>query len=58
MSKITVILADDHVLFRDGTRRIIEQAADIEVIGEACNGEEAIELVTKHRPNIAQGQRY
>jgi len=53
MSKITVILADDHAIFRDGTRKIIEQESDIEVIGEASDGEEAVELVTKLRPHIA-----
>ena len=53
MSRITVILADDHAIFRDGTRRIIEQEADIEVIGEASDGEEAVEMVTRLRPHIA-----
>ena len=53
MEKIKVVLADDHVLFREGTRNLIEQEQDIEVIGEASDGEEAIELVTKLHPDVA-----
>ena len=53
MRKIKVILADDHVLFREGTRSFIEQEGDIEVVGEASDGEEAIELVTELRPHVA-----
>lgn len=53
MNKIKVVLADDHVLFREGTRNIIEQEPDIEVIGEASDGEEAIELVTRLHPHVA-----
>jgi len=53
MNKIKVILADDHVLFREGTRNLIEQERDIEVIGEASDGEEAIELVAKLHPHVA-----
>ncbi|MFC1920478.1 response regulator [Chloroflexota bacterium] len=52
MKKITVIIADDHALFREGTRNLIDQEKDIEVIGEVGNGQEAIELVTTLRPNI------
>lgn len=53
MNKIKVIIADDHVLFREGTRNLIEQEKDIEVVGEASDGEEAVELVTKLRPHVA-----
>lgn len=53
MNKIKVIIADDHVLFREGTRNVIEQERDIEVVGEASDGEEAIELITKLRPHVA-----
>ncbi len=53
MDKIKVIIADDHVLFREGTRNIIEEEPDMEVVGEANDGREAIELVTKLQPNIA-----
>jgi len=53
MGKIKVIIADDHVLFREGTRNLIEQEKDMEVVGEASDGEEAIELVTKLSPHVA-----
>jgi NarL family two-component system response regulator LiaR len=53
MNKIKVIIADDHIIFREGTRNLIEQEKDIEVIGEASNGAEAIELVTKLCPHVA-----
>jgi len=53
MNKITVLIADDHVLFREGTRNLIEQEPDIEVIGEAGDGEEAVRLATQLKPNVA-----
>jgi NarL family two-component system response regulator LiaR len=52
MSKITVIIADDHELFRKGTRDLINKEKDIQVIGEVVDGKEAIELVAKLQPNI------
>jgi len=53
MNKIKVILADDHALFREGTRNLLTQERDIEVVGEASDGEETIELVTKLHPHVA-----
>jgi DNA-binding NarL/FixJ family response regulator len=53
MDKIRAIIADDHVLFREGTKNLLEQEGDIEVVGEASNGEEAVELVTRLHPDIA-----
>ena len=53
MNEIRVIIADDHVLFREGTRTLIEREKDMKVVGEASNGEEAIELVTKLSPQVA-----
>ena len=52
MRKIRMILADDHVLVREGTRSLLEQEPDMEVVGEANNGEEAVELVNKLHPHI------
>jgi NarL family two-component system response regulator LiaR len=52
MKKIKVIIADDHSLFREGTRSLIEHEKDMEVIGEASDGEETIKLVTKLRPHV------
>lgn len=53
MDKIRVIIADDHALFREGTKKLIEQEEDIEVVGEASDGEEAVELITKLHPRVA-----
>ncbi len=49
---IKVILADDHHLVRQGIRSLLEKAGDIEVVAEAENGQEAIELTEKHQPDI------
>ncbi|WP_313692473.1 response regulator, partial [Achromobacter mucicolens] len=44
---INVMLADDHTLLREGLRRLLEQAADIRVGGEAGNGNEALDLLAE-----------
>jgi DNA-binding NarL/FixJ family response regulator len=44
MTKITVLLADDHTLVREGLRAILELADDFNVVGEAANGLEAVEM--------------
>src|SRR6185312_8920862 len=50
--KITVLLADDHSLVRRGFRRILEDDDAIEVVGEAANGEEAIEMTKRLHPAV------
>lgn len=50
---IRVLLADDHALVREGTRRLIEAESDLEVVAEAASGEEAIEATRRLRPDIA-----
>jgi len=50
---IRVLLADDHALVREGTRRLIETESDLEVVAEAASGEEAIEKARQLRPDIA-----
>jgi two-component system, NarL family, response regulator len=50
--KISVILADDHPVVRDGLAAIVNQQADMEVVAEAGDGEEAIELYERHRPDV------
>jgi NarL family two-component system response regulator LiaR len=52
MSKIKVIIADDHSLFREGTRSLIEHEKDMEVVGEASDGEETVKLVTRLHPHV------
>jgi DNA-binding NarL/FixJ family response regulator len=50
---IRVLLADDHALVREGTRRLLETEADVEVVAEAASGEEAIEAAQRLHPDIA-----
>jgi DNA-binding NarL/FixJ family response regulator len=51
-AKITVLLADDHSLVRRGFRRMLEDDESIEVVGEASNGDEAIELTKQLKPAV------
>lgn len=50
--KITVLLADDHSLVRRGFRRMLEDDESIEVVGEASNGDEAVELTKQLKPAV------
>ncbi|MEV4053544.1 response regulator transcription factor [Amycolatopsis sp. NPDC049688] len=50
--KVTIVVADDHTLFRQGLRELLSTDPGFEVIGEAAHGEEAIALVQRHRPAI------
>ncbi len=50
---LSVLLADDHALVREGTRRLLEAESDVEVVAEAASGEEAIEAAQRLHPNIA-----
>lgn len=52
MNKISVVLADDHVLVRNGIRAMLESDTDIDVIGEASNGAEALQVAGSLKPNI------
>jgi DNA-binding NarL/FixJ family response regulator len=49
---ITVILADDHAVLRDGLRYLLEAAGDIEVISMAANGQEAVEQARLRCPDV------
>ncbi|MFI6482085.1 response regulator [Nonomuraea sp. NPDC050663] len=49
---IRVVLADDQALIRAGFRALLEAEESIEVVGEACNGAEAVALVTEHVPDV------
>jgi NarL family two-component system response regulator LiaR len=53
MSTIKILIADDHAVVRDGTRQILEQEKDMEVIAEAADGAEAIKLAGSTRPDVA-----
>ena len=49
---ITVILADDHTVLRDGLRYLLEAAGDIQIISMAANGQEAVEQATLYCPDV------
>jgi len=53
MSVIRVLIADDHALVREGTRRMLEQEEDMQVVGEAGDGEEAVKLACELKPDVA-----
>lgn len=48
----SVVLADDHALVRQGIRALLERAGDVQILGEASNGQEAVELVEKLEPDV------
>ena len=50
--KLRLVLADDHALVREGLRRLIDEQDDMEVVGEAHSGIEAVRLVAELRPSI------
>jgi two-component system nitrate/nitrite response regulator NarL len=49
---IRIVIADDHPIFRDGLRRLLEAEADLKVIGEASDGSEAVKMARQLRPDI------
>ncbi|MBN1161093.1 MAG: response regulator transcription factor [Dehalococcoidales bacterium] len=53
MSKIKILIADDHAVVRDGTRQILEHETDMDVVAEAADGNEAIKLAGSTRPDVA-----
>jgi DNA-binding NarL/FixJ family response regulator len=52
MDTIRVLLADDHAVVRQGTRELLEQQEDLEVVAEASDGQEAVQLALKERPDV------
>ena len=50
--KITVLIADDHPIFRTGLRTLIDAQADMLVVAEASNGREAVALYARYRPDV------
>ncbi|MGD0779726.1 MAG: response regulator transcription factor [Dehalococcoidales bacterium] len=53
MGKIRILIADDHAVVRDGTRQILAQEPDMDVVAEAADGAEAIRLAGSARPDVA-----
>lgn len=52
MSEIRVLLADDHVLLREGTSQMLDREQDLRVVAEASDGEEAVRLAADTRPDV------
>ncbi|MCX7923422.1 MAG: response regulator transcription factor [Clostridia bacterium] len=52
MSKIRVLIADDHSMVRQGLKQILELEDDIVVIAQAANGDEAVKLAKEHKPDV------
>ena len=49
---IRIVIADDHPIFRDGLRRLLEAESDLKVIGQACDGSEAVKMARQLKPDI------
>ena len=52
MKTIRILLAEDHAFVRQGTRELLEQQVDLEVVAEAENGRQAVQLALKERPDV------
>jgi DNA-binding NarL/FixJ family response regulator len=52
MDMCSIVLADDHVMFRKGVKRIIEETSDLEVVGEANDGLELLRLLKAQEPKL------
>jgi len=53
LAQIRILLADDHTIIRSGLRLLLEQQSDFKVVAEASDGREAVELVSRHKPEVA-----
>lgn len=49
---IRILVADDHAIFRDGLRKLLEVADDVQIVGEASNGVECTKMLAKFKPDI------
>jgi len=52
MKRITILIVEDHAIVREGFRRMLELEGDLEVVGEAQDGRQAVEMVKRLRPDV------
>lgn len=52
MTPFRILLADDHAMFRQGVRRLLEEIPGVEVVGEACDGLELLQLLKRLAPHL------
>ena len=52
MAQISIILCEDHLITRQGIRRLLEDEKDLTIVGEASNGEDVVSLVTELKPDV------
>ncbi len=52
INTVRIVIADDHTIFRDGLRRLLESEPEFEIVGEAADGAEAVQLVQQAHPDI------
>lgn len=52
MPRHRILIADDHAMVRDGVRNLVQQNADVEIVGEASNGQQALELFKNLSPDL------
>jgi two-component system, NarL family, nitrate/nitrite response regulator NarL len=51
-STIRILVADDHAIFRDGLRKLLEGSGDVQIVGEASNGNQCIKMMVELKPDI------
>ncbi len=52
MKKVKLVVADDHKIFRQGIKKLLEEESDLQVVGEAANGREAVKKATELKPDV------
>lgn len=52
MKKIRLLVADDHKIFRQGIKKLLEEEADLQVVGEAADGRDAVKKATELKPDL------